>query len=135
MAGFAALAAKLAALSDVPATVPDAVAEALNDEIREEFVGEKDPYGKAWKPLAKSTVARKGHDRIMYESGDMLAETKAIAVGSRIEFVGTEYGPIHQKAGGKRPARPAVPNQADLPKSWQKAIGDEFAKAVKGALK
>ncbi len=137
MAGFDQLATKLASLKDVPRLVPEAVAEALNDEIRQEFVEETDPYGVRWAKLAESTVAAKGHDRIMYETGDMLATTKAVAVGDRIEFVGTEYGPLHQKQSGKRPPRPAIPNNetAGLPKSWQKVIGNSFGEALTKALK
>lgn len=134
MAGFDRLASRLAALADVPGKLPPKVAEAFSDRIEHEFVSETDPYGNAWKQLKKSTVQRKGHDRIMFESGDMLADTKAVASGDRIEFVGTNYGPIHQKDGANRPARPAVPNDTELPDEWQSDIRDEFGNAVKGTL-
>lgn len=135
MSGFAALAAKLASLTKIPSEVPEPIALAFNEQLQREFVEEKDPYGRAWKPLAKSTIQRKGHDRIMFESGDMLEQTKAHAVGDRIEFVGTEYGPFHQGASGNRPARPAVPNESALPKDWQEDIRHEFGKAVAEKLK
>ncbi len=134
MAGFQALADKLAGLSRVPSKVPAAVATALNDEIRAEFGEEADPYGHAWAPLKASTVQRKGNDRIMVDTNKMLAETKAVAVGDRIEFHGTDYGPIHQKASANRAARPAIPNEPELPATWQKAIADEFHDELGKAL-
>ena len=135
MPSFRDLAERIASLEDIPKTLPEVAAEAFNDRLGGGFVAESDPYGDGWSPLASSTVRRKGHDRILFESGDMFSDTKAVATGSTIEFEGPEYGPFHQGRSGRRPARPAVPNRSELPATWRQDIADSFTSAVDDALK
>lgn len=45
----------------------------LQDRHRGLFDFESAPTGEPWPELAESTIERKGHDRILYESGRLLA--------------------------------------------------------------
>lgn len=44
----------------------------LEKDHRENFIEERTPDGLAWPPLAPKTMARKGHNRILYETGRLL---------------------------------------------------------------
>lgn len=88
------------------------------------FADANDPSGVAWPPLAPSTVARKGHDTILVEtgrlrasltqkstanSGDATREVAELAGETDVIFGTTvEYSPYHDTASGNRPARPHV---------------------------
>lgn len=139
MPPFDELAKRLADIANIPKQLPVTVADSLDTEIGKSFESERDPYGKAWKRLAPVTVRRKGHDRILFESGAMFAETRAQASGATIGFIGPDHGPPHQVDrdwnGRHVPARPVIPNEAALPKDWQQAISDDFGEAITRALK
>lgn len=84
------------------------------------FDAEQDPTGAGWPALAPSTIQRKGHDRILYESG-RLRESLAGKSGDSLRDVIDEgamsglafgttvpYSLFHDKATENRPARPHV---------------------------
>lgn len=81
------------------------------------FGGEHTPGGEAWAPLAESTVKKKGHDRILYESGDLLASLVEVGGPGNINeasdhgsIYGTEvpYAIFHETGTSRMPARPAI---------------------------
>lgn len=93
--------------------VYDAVIIVLQDAHEYYFTQEIDPWGVGWTELAQSTIDRKGHDRILYESGNLMdslsepnaenairIETKS--VGSLEILFGTavEYAQYHQYDSG-----------------------------------
>lgn len=139
MAGFADLLERVKSLQSVHAKLPEPIADELSIQIPREFATESDPYGNRWKELSPITIAKKGHGQILYRTGEMLMETRAIASGNEIRFEGPSYGPFHQRDRRNRwgtitPARPVIPNESELPMGWQRVISDEFGKAVSAAL-
>lgn len=128
---FRNLANNLGELSQVASVVTTAVAEDINGFLAAEFVDEVDPYGAAWAELAESTKRKKGHDRIMYETGDTERETRAYAMrGAGIEIRSTQQAGYNQFERSNAPARPVLPSREDLPAKWRAAIDKRFEEAV-----
>lgn len=126
--GFRQLSENLAELAKVPSRISSPVAARLNSEIQREFQEERDPYGDAWNPLAASTARRKGHARILYESGTLMRETRALPMaGAGVRLESVDYGRFHQEGTGSR-HRPIFPDQADLPEEWQDVIDEELTR-------
>lgn len=137
MAGssFKDLMDNLGELGQVASRVTTAVAEDINGFLAVEFVAEVDPYGDPWAPNAESTVRRKGHDVIMFETGQTGRETRAFPMrGAGIEIRSTEQAGYNQFERENAPARPVLPSRADLPKLWSDAIEQRFDEAVGSAM-
>jgi hypothetical protein len=123
----------LADLETLPSRVCTAVAGDINKLLQDEFTGEHDPYGEPWARNAPSTVAKKGFDQPMYETGETGRETRAVALGGAgIEIRTTEKAGYNQFARDGVPARPVLPAQAELPEEWQDAIQKRISEAMKG---
>ena len=92
----------------------------LEEEHDKYFVNEHSPAGVAWPPLAPSTVKKKGHDSILWETGAMMDSLISTTSDSIREVVseppnhslsfGTsdEKSPIHQFGAGRIPQREHV---------------------------
>lgn len=122
----------------------------LQNEIEDSFENEKSPFGKAWTPLAKSTLDKKKKsaksDRILRNEGNLAdrwitkADKDKATVSNNIKSKGFAYGLSHQfgtnKAGRSRnvkiPARPFLPVDADgkLPSCTKDTIKDEVINYV-----
>ena len=83
----------------------------------EAFEKESEPGGTPWAPLAESTIRRKGHDRILFETGDLMASFVAVGGPGNISEVsdhgslfGTSvpYAIFHDQGTSRMPARPPV---------------------------
>ena len=137
MAGFADLAARLGELADLPSRITSDVATDINALLEQEFDDEADPYGRAWAPLAESTIKRKGHSQILHETGALRAGTQALAMGGKgIEIVSLDYGQYHQSGTGTMPARKILPDGAnELPKAWSAAIEARYRAAFGKVMK
>lgn len=137
MAGFADLAARLGELAQVPSRIAGPVAADINDALQEEFEGEHDPYGRPWAKLAESTVRRKGHDQILYETGALQNNTVARPTrGAGIEITSLPYGEYHQDGTSRMPARKILPDGANaLPPEWQESIDRNTEQAFRKAMK
>lgn len=63
-------------------------------KLQKQFQEQVDPLGNPWRPLRPATITRKGHDRILYETGETAsspgykAETKQaiVTVGGKAAF-------------------------------------------------
>ena len=134
---FRRLADNLAELAQVPSRVAAPVAADINEELARQFAQGSDPYGQPWQKLRPSTIRKKGHDLIMIDTGETERETRAVPMqGAGIELVSTEQAQHHQTPGDHgRPARPVLPNKADLPISWQKSIEKRTEEAFRKVLK
>lgn len=107
------------------------------------FNGQREPGGSPWAPLKPSTVARKGHSRILYETGSLMASLTQIdgpgninAVSDRGSIFGTdvEYAIYHQNGTPKMPARPPVgTNDEDVDKLCE-LIADYIVESLKYKL-
>lgn len=100
--------------------------------------------GSKWKALKLSTIKRKGHARILYEKGALMASlTRKRAKGSlyvegkkRLE-IGTEvdYAGYHQTGTRHFPARPPVALPESEKKEWSSAIHAFMQKKYKENMK
>ena len=93
----------------------------VDEETRERFANQVASNGEAWAPLAPSTVKRKGHARILMETGRLgVSLSEATHPDAVVEIVdepgqggfsrGTavEYAGFHQTGTARMPARPPV---------------------------
>lgn len=121
-------------LTRVPSRVSSKAAPAIERLWRRDYMAGLDPYGKAWAPLRPSTVRRKGHDRIMVESGETLAQTRARPLGGA--GIALRTGPKaswHMQATASRPARRVLP-AFGLPKTWRAELREISAREFKRAV-
>lgn len=91
------------------------------EELHEGYFGsESDPLGAAWPELAPATIARKGHNRILYDtgrlaasltskSGDAIREIISEPAGQGLAFgTSVDYAPFHQFGTSRIPQRQHV---------------------------
>lgn len=136
--GFSAAArykAIAAELVKVPAAVAARGAAALQAIWRRDYEGGRDAYGKAWAPNAPSTIAKKGHGRVMQESGETLAKTLARPLpGAGIRLSTGPRAGYHLEPHRSRPARPVLP-LSGMPATWRARLReiarDEARKAAR----
>ena len=64
-----------------------------------------------WAPLAEKTVKRKGHDKLLYDTGKLRDSIRmSPPTPSQVEIdTDTPYAIYHQRGTGKMPARPFIP--------------------------
>lgn len=107
---------------DNPRPVLKAIGGYMEKKTDERFRQEKDPQGRPWQKLAKATLKKKKHTKILTESHILRDEINYRLKTTSVEIgTPTIYGAIHQlggKAGkGKKvkiPARPFLGvNQKD----------------------
>lgn len=120
------LAANVAKLASVPARASKRVAKEIESLIKEEFDHEADPYGNAWKPLADSTVERKGFTTILEDSRamrDSLSVTprRGAGVAITIDHPSEDHQTGWNGPQGSGPARPILPS-GRMPARWNQAI-------------
>ncbi len=109
-------------LQKVPSRVSAQAAPAIERMWRKSYREQKDPYGRPWAKLAKSTIDRKGFDTIMVEEGDTYKATRVHTLpGSGIALVTGEKAMWHLEATENRPARPVLPLHG-LPAPWRERI-------------
>jgi phage virion morphogenesis protein len=100
-----------AVITGLAKTRPQPLLKIMADTVKAQTVRrirqtKTDPNGKAWKPLAATTVARKGNGDILVKTGK-LASSISTTVHAKHATVGTDvkYGKFHQY-GGKSDTRP-----------------------------
>lgn len=123
-------------LQKVPSRVSSQAAPVIQRMWRKTYRAGQDPYGVKWAPLAPSTIARKGHDTIMVETGQTYADTRVSTLpGAGIQLTTGHKAQWHLEATENRPARPVLPLRG-LPTAWrdrlQKLYVDAAKKAVRG---
>ncbi len=132
------LAANVAKLAAVPARASKRVAKEIEALIEEEFDHECDPYGNAWKPLADSTVEKKGFTTVLEDSRamrDSLSVTprRGAGVSITIDHPSEDHQTGWSGSQGAGPARPILPG-GRMPARWNQAIKlavrDEFKRSA-----
>ena len=102
-------------------TVFEEMLPLLQDDHGGYFDAQASPAGEAWVKLAPSTIAAKGHDRILQRSGVLMESLRGLNGDSIRDFgsrndesaflvfgTSTEYGHFHRDGTKKMPARPFV---------------------------
>jgi len=76
------------------------IAEYLHQSTDNRFRQQVAPDGSPWAPLAASTIAKKGNNKILRQGGDLQDTIRHQVSGNTLEF-GTDrpYGAIHQLGG------------------------------------
>lgn len=95
---------------------------AIAGEVREDASERFGAEGPGWAPLAESTIARKGNDRILFETGSLLASLAELG-GEHVEVItdsslvmssslttdgGRNLAELHQEGTSRMPARKVV---------------------------
>jgi phage gpG-like protein len=105
------------------------------------FAGEYDSNLNDWAPLKKSTIDRKGHDRILVETGALRESLVHIGGAGNIHEVfdhgltfGTdvEYAHFHQDGTSRMPARPPVGISEETLDKFCDQIANHVVENLKG---
>lgn len=105
------------------------------------FASETDSSGTAWPPLAASTIARKGHDIILVETGALRASLVG-ETGDSIRDAGADFASFgtsdpkaafHQDGTSRMPARPPVGVSEETVDIIAGIIADECIAQISGA--
>jgi len=133
------LAENLRRLTEVPSRAARAACEDIKAAIEKQFDEGKDPYGRPWKPLARSTIARGRTPPPLTDTGDMRdsIEVKPMAGAGISITIGVDYASYHQTGTSRMPARKILPEGNDMPPEWEEAIGramlEAFERTGKGS--
>ena len=120
------LADRVADLASVPSRAAARVSRELEYLIGLEFDEGADPYGTAWKPLAKATLSRGRTPPPLTDSRDMRDSLRVRPLaGSGIGITIDHPAAPHQTGWsgpqGSGPARPILPAR-EMPPLWAEAI-------------
>lgn len=127
--------AALRELTKVPALASADGAKAIERLWRRNYRAGLDPYGNAWAPNAPSTIARKGHARVMQETGATLRETRVAPLpGAGMKATTGYKAAWHMRATDNRPARKVMPAHG-LPATWRAELKKIVEKRLKAAAK
>lgn len=133
------LIARLGDLADIPSRASRSAAQRISDLIQEGFDQGTDPYGRPWKPLAPSTIARRPWrgPPPLTDTGKMRdAVTVAPRAGGGVEISSpVSYSVYHQRGTTHMPARKLLPEGRELPEEWQDAIEESIEAAYRSARK
>lgn len=92
-----------------------------------------------WAPLAPSTIRRKGHDKILYDTGRLRDSISIGEVTPSSATVGTDapYAPYHQFGTKKMVARPFIPAGPDgkLTAQTEAEIAAAMTAAIRTGIK
>lgn len=122
-------------LARLPSKVAPFAATRINVLLDSQFANATDPYGAPLARNAPATIARKGFDHPMTETGESHGSTIAKPLpGAGISITSTQKVLWNMKPGPNRPARPMLPMRG-LPQSWKQALKDAALDALQKAIK
>ena len=123
MGSFANLKKMIAGLGSIPSQIARDASEGIAQAIQDEFDAGTDPFGTAWAPLKKSTIAKGRTPPPLTDTSDMRdgIEVKPMR-GAGISVTIPDPGVHHQYGTRDMPARPIFPDH--MPDTWQRAISD-----------
>lgn len=118
------------------------VGPVIRDRIDMNFALEQTGTGEAWKPLAPSTVKRKGHDRILVETGAMrtaatttgaghTTEVTERAMNDGVDQAAIPYAIFHQLGTRKLAQREFIGINEDTVERMAGRIADFTVRALK----
>lgn len=123
-------------LQKVPARISAEAAPAIQRMWRKTYRAGQDPYGVKLAPLAASTIRKKGHDKILIETGESYDNTRVSTLpGAGIQLTTGEKLQWHLEATENRPERPMLPLRG-IPPAWRERLKkiavDKARKAARG---
>lgn len=130
-------------LAQVPALAAKRVADGIYELIADQFDSGTDPYGTTWEPLAEATLAKGRHDPPLTDtsglrdslnvyaraSGGELSGGVAISIG-RPDHPAAPHQEGWTGSQGDGPARPILPDRAEIPATWSELIETSVSEAV-----
>jgi hypothetical protein len=124
----------LTSLAGVPSQVARTVAKRISWDIQANFDLGRDPYRKAWHPLAPSTIKRGRFPPPLTDTraGRQGVKVKPMQSGGIKLLNSVDYMGFHQKGEGQK-RRSFFPDNT-LPKKWQSIWDEELTKAVEKKL-
>lgn len=109
-------------------------AEKEQENVESQYDSGADALGRAWTPLAPATIAAKGHDRILYERGDMRNAFYTKRTGPLSVVLGNSDWKIsiHERGTKDIPRRPVLtPAKIHLEQEViQSEVAAEIGKAI-----
>lgn len=132
------LAQNIGRLASVPSRASVDASRGIARQIDQQFARGVDPYGKAWKRLAPSTIAKGRRPPPMTDTGDLRngADVRPRSgAGIDVTF-SVPYLGFHQGAGSPRanvPPRHVLP-EGPLPPAWEKVIAQSVDNAFTDAF-
>ena len=92
------------------------------EQLDKTYAAESDPYGKAWAPLAASTLQQKTGSAILIERGSLNSSVGYQASGDEAQVsYSDKKAKWHHNGTSRMPARPLVPENG-IPSEWEPAI-------------
>lgn len=113
----------------------------LRNDHANMFTGQHDSSGRQWKPLSPSTIKKKGHSLILWETGRLAGSLTGAGGGDQIAATshrGLKFGtrdekaPFHQEGTAKMPARPPVGLTEETLDKITESIADAAVETMKG---
>lgn len=133
MPNFKQLLARLSELKAVPSRCAKAASVSIAKLIDREFDEGADPYGEGWADLAESTLSRGRHPPPLTDNRelrDSISVRPTASSGIEIR-IGSPYATFHQTGTKNMPKRAILPDQSELPESWEDAIASAFQDALR----
>lgn len=126
----------LSALASVPSRAAGPASASINALLRQEYAQGTDPYGRAWAPLAASTLRRGRRPPPLTATGRMRDGTLANPLrGSGVSVVLPFPGVIHMGGSSRGlPARPPLPRGGQLPRAWRDAVNRAVVMSFRSAM-
>lgn len=117
--------------------------EDAKKELGAMMVAQVSPDGTPYRPLSPVTIALKGHDRALYETGAMEASligsgdghiedvtNDSVTLGTAHEKRGRPVAAIHQFGEGRIPARPFVGVNEDMVDDAAELVAGEIIQQI-----
>ncbi len=123
-------------LAKVPSRVTAKAAPAIEQMWRRSYLAGTDPYGNAWAPNRPSTIKKKGHDLVMFDTHETFNMTRVRPLpGAGLSLRTGPKAAWHMEPTENRPARRVLP-AFGLPKAWRAKLraiaAAEFQRAARG---
>lgn len=122
-------------LQKVPSRVSSQAAPVIQRMWRKTYKAGCDPYGVKLAPLAASTIRRKGHGKILIESGESYEQTRVSTLpGAGLQLSTGAKLQWHLEATENRPERPMLPLRG-LPPAWRDRLQKLYVDSAKKAVR
>lgn len=123
------LSGRIRSMGRVPALVSSAAAKVIEEDMRQTYAAEQNPYGTAWAQRVREP--KDGHP-ILFDTGKLEGSRK-VTVSKNVIFTKyTDYKSVFHQSGTKNmKQRLMLPTVArGLPARWKKAIASMFKKSL-----